>query len=214
MNRPGLIGRKVGMTQIYDEKGNVIPVTVLEVGPCPIIRIKTKVSDGYEALKVSYKEVTKRLTKPMEGVFKKVGVKPHKYIREFRCEAGDYKVGEALTVDLFNDINFVDVTGTSKGKGFQGVVKRYGFHGGKATHGSMHHRRIGSVGQCQWPGRIIKGKKMPGRMGGKRRTVQSLRVVEVDLSKNVILVKGAVPGPNNGIIYIKEAVKKINVKSK
>jgi large subunit ribosomal protein L3 len=214
MNRPGLIGRKVGMTQIYDMDGNVLPVTVLEVGPCPIISIKTKDKYGYEALQVGYRESKKGLTKPMKGIFEKAKVEPQKYIKEFRCESGEYKVGDSLTVDIFNGVDFVDITGTTKGKGFQGVIKRWGFHGGRKTHGSMFHRRPGAVGQCQWPGKIVKGKKMPGRMGGKKKTVQNLKVVQVDKDKNVILVKGAVPGPNNGIVYIKEAVKKANAKVK
>ncbi len=214
MNRPGLIGRKVGMTQIYDENGNVLPVTVLEVGPCPIMRIKTKDNDGYEALKLCFMESKKGLTKPMEGVFKQAGIEPHKHIKEFRCNVGTYKVGEALTIDLFKDVKYVDVSGVSKGKGFQGVMKRWGFHGGKITHGSMFHRRPGSIGMHQDPGRVLPGKKMPGRMGGKNKTVLNLKVVEIDSSKNVILVNGAVPGPNNGIIYIKEAVKKANAKNK
>jgi large subunit ribosomal protein L3 len=212
--RPGLIGRKVGMTQLYDNDGNVLPVTVLEVGPCPIIRIKTRGTDGYDALKIGYWESKKGLTKPMKGVFEKVGVEPQKYVKEFRCDTGEYKVGDNLTLKLFDDVQYVDITGITKGKGFQGVVKRWGFHGGRKTHGSMFHRRAGAVGQCQWPGKIVKGKKMPGRMGGKKKTVQNLKVVKVDSSKNVILVKGAVPGPNNGIIYLKEAVKKPTVAAK
>jgi large subunit ribosomal protein L3 len=208
MNRPSLIGRKVGMTQYYDENGNVLPVTVLEVGPCPIIRIKTGDKDGYNALAIAYKESNKGLTKPMEGVFNKAGVKPHKIIKEYRCDEGEYEVGQVLTVEIFKDVQYIDITGVSKGKGFQGVVKRWGFHGGRKTHGSMFHNRPGSIGQCQYPGRIIKGKKMPGRMGGENKTVQNLKVVDIDPDKNVILVKGAVPGPNNGIIYISEAVKK------
>jgi large subunit ribosomal protein L3 len=214
MNRPGLIGRKVGMTQVYDENGNVLPVTVLEVGPCPIIRIKTSGIDGYDALKIGYQESKKGLTKPMKTVFEKAGVKPQKYIKEFRCDTGEYKVGQNLTLDIFEKVEYVDVTGITKGKGFQGVMKRWGFHGGRKTHGSMFHRRAGAVGQCQWPGRIIKGKKMPGRMGGKKKTVQNLQVIDVDTAKNVILVKGAVPGPNNGIIYLKEAVKKPTLAAK
>lgn len=214
MNRPGLIGRKVGMTQIYDAGGNVIPVTVLEVGPCPIIQIKTRENDGYEALKVSFMESKKGLTKPMEGVFKKAGINPHKHIKEFRCDIGEYKVGENLTVDIFKESKFIDITGITKGKGFQGVIKRWGFHGGRKTHGSMFHRRPGSIGKCQWPGKVNKGKKLPGRMGGKRKTVQNLKVVGIEPNKNVLLVKGAVPGPNNGIILIKEAVKKAILNSK
>jgi large subunit ribosomal protein L3 len=214
MNRPGLIGRKVGMTQIYDTEGNIIPVTVLEVGPCPILQIKTRDNDGYEALKLAYRESEKSLTKPMNGVFEKAGIKAHKYIKEFRCTSGEYKVGDNLTLDLYKNINYIDVTGTTKGKGFQGVIRRWGFHGGRKTHGSMFHRRPGSIGKCQWPGKVSKGKKLPGRMGGKRKTVLSLKVVNIDTEKNVILVKGAVPGPNNGIVYIKEAVKKPTAVSK
>lgn len=214
MNRPGLIGRKIGMTQIYTTEGNVIPVTVLEVGPCPILQIKTRDKDGYEALKLSFLESKKGLTNQMKGVYEKAGIEPHKYIKEFRCDSGEYKVGDNLTIDLYKDVNFIDVTGITKGKGFQGVIKRWGFHGGKMTHGSMFHRRPGSIGKCQWPGRVLKGKKLPGRMGGVKKTVQSLKVVDIDSSKNVVLVKGAVPGPNNGIVYIKEAVKKLTANAK
>lgn len=205
---PGLIGRKVAMTQIYDEAGNIIPITILEVGPCPVIQVKTKESDGYEALKMCYQKSKKNLNKAKEGNFKKANIEPHKYIKEFRCNADSYKAGDVLTVNIFENTSYLDITGITKGKGFQGVVKRWNFHGGRKTHGSHHHREPGSVGQCQWPGRIIKGKKMPGRMGGKRKTVQNMKIIEIDNEKNVILVKGAIPGPNNGILYIKEAVKK------
>ncbi len=209
MNKPGLIGRKVGMTRIYDETGNVYPVTVLQVGPCPIVAVKKSEKFGYDALQIGYLEDSgKHTTKPMKVVFEKANVPPQKYLREFRCNTEGYSVGKDITASIFKDTAFVDVTGTTKGKGFQGVVKRWGFHGGRKTHGSMFHNRAGSVGQCQWPGRIIKGKKMPGRMGGKRKTVQNLKVIEVDVEKNLILVKGAVPGPNNGVVYVKEAVKK------
>jgi large subunit ribosomal protein L3 len=150
----------------------------------------------------------------MKGVYDKHGVEPHKFIKEFRCDSGEYKIGDNLTVDMFNKDDFVDITGTSKGKGFQGVIKRWGFHGGRKTHGSMFHRRPGSIGQCQWPGRIIKGKKMPGRMGGKKTTVQNLKVVEIDSQNNLMIVKGAVPGPNNGIIYVKAAIKKAAMQTK
>ncbi len=203
------------MTQTYDENGNVHPVTVLEVGPCPIIAIKTSDKNGYDALQLGYREDSgKHTTKPMKKVFENAGVKPQKYIKEFRCDTNEYKIGEELTAELFEGVNFVDITGITKGKGFQGVVKRWGFHGGRKTHGSMFHNRAGSVGQCQWPGRIIKGRKMPGRMGGKKKTVQNLKIVEVDSGKNLILVKGAVPGPNSGVVYIREAVKKPTVSSK
>lgn len=212
MNKPGLIGRKIGMTQIYSKEGTLVPVTVLEVGPCPIIELKTTTKHGYNAIKIGFSEVKKsKLKKPIQGLFEKANIEGYrKYIKEFRCDTSPYKIGDILKVqDVFNEeVQFIDVTGTTKGKGFQGVIKRWGFHGGRSTHGSMFHRRPGSIGQCQYPGRVIKGKKLPGRMGGKTKTVQNLKVVKVDDEKNVILVKGAVPGPNNGIVYVKQAIKK------
>lgn len=204
-----LIGRKVGMTQIYDGDNRLIPVTVVEAGPCPVTQVKTDDSDGYAAVQIAYTpQKEQRLTKPQLGHFKKAGVEPHHYLSEFRSDAnGTLAVGDVLTVDRFAEGENVDIVGVAKGRGFQGVVKRYGFAGGPASHGSMFHRRGGSYGMCQWPGEVVKGKKMPGRMGGKRRTVQNLQVMKVHADKNLILIKGSLPGAIGSTVLIRTAKK-------
>tara|TARA_B110000305_G_C19431833_1_gene636614 strand:+ start:732 stop:1370 length:639 start_codon:yes stop_codon:yes gene_type:complete len=205
-----LLGKKIGMTQVFDEVSNhQIPVTVVEVGPCPVTQIKTKDNDGYSAVQIGYGETKEaRLSKPRIGHLKKSGSAPVQQLVEFRTEEGsDFKVGEVLTVDRFEGLKKVDVIGTTKGKGFQGVMKRYNFKGGPASHGSMFHRRGGSYGLCQWPGRIFKNKKMPGRMGGVQRTIQNLEVVKIIADKNIILVKGSFPGSKGSVIRIRPAVK-------
>ncbi|SVD27421.1 uncharacterized protein METZ01_LOCUS380275 [marine metagenome] len=204
-----LIGRKVGMTQIYDEEGNVIVVTVVELGPCPVIQVKTKDSNGYDAVQIGFGEQKEhRVPKPIMGHLKKAGVGPIARIQEFRTNSPhEYELGQSLTVEKFEDIEKVDVIGITKGRGFQGVVKRYGFAGGPASHGSMYHRRGGSYGMCQWPGRIIKNTKMPGHMGDKRRTAQNLKVVRVDKERNLLLVEGSFPGPKGGIVTVRPAIK-------
>ena len=205
-----ILGTKIGMTQVFDETGIAIPVTVVEAGPCTVIRIKSAGTDGYEALKVGYIEVPeKKLTKPELGVYKSVGAAPHKYLREFRSKTQDgFEVGQSITAaDMFSAGDRVDVSGISKGKGFQGVIKRYGHRLGRETHGSKFHRGIGSMGANSFPGRIFKGKKMPGHMGGVRVTAQNLDVIRVDKDKNLMLIKGAVPGAKGALLEIRDAVK-------
>ena len=207
-----IIGKKVGMTQIFDEKGNVIPVTVIEAGPCNVVQIKTVETDGYDAVQLGYGEVKEhKVNKPEMGHFKKAGVNAQKHLREFRLsDVNSIKVGDVIKVDTFVEGDVVDIQGTTKGKGFQGVIKRHGQHRGPMGHGSMYHRRPGSMGSTSTPGRVFKGKKLPGHMGVETVTIQNLRVVKVDLDKNVILVKGSVPGNKGSILKIKDAVKAIN----
>ncbi len=198
------------MTQVYDGENRLIPVTVVEVGPCPVTQVKSSDSDGYEAIQIAYSpQKEQRVSAPMRGHFKKAGVEPHSYLTEFRWEGRDeaFSVGDVLTVGRFAEGQTVDVVGVTKGRGFQGVVKRWGFKGGPASHGSMFHRRGGSFGMCQWPGEVLKGKKMPGRMGGTSRTVQNLQVVRIVEDKNLILVKGSLPGPNGSTVLVREAKK-------
>lgn len=203
-----LIGKKVGMTQVYDEGRQLVPVTVIEAGPCPVTQIKTQASDGYDAVQIGFgKRKAKRTTKPQQGHFAKASVDPCQLVREVRGTGEAYEVGQQLTVKGFEDVAKVDVIAETKGKGFQGVVKRWGFAGGPASHGSMFHRRGGSFGQCQWPGEVAKGKKMPGRDGGVRRTVQNLKVVKVIEEKNLILVRGSVPGANGSYVLVRSALK-------
>lgn len=205
-----LIGKKIGMTQVYDEDNVLVPVTVIEAGPCPVVQVKTADGkDGYNAIQIGYgvrKE--KHTTKGLQGHFQKAGVDPLRQLREVRLDAApEVKVGDSLTVGVFKEEKTVDVIGTTKGRGFQGVMKRWNFGGGPASHGSMFHRRGGSYGMCQWPGHVIKGKKMPGHMGVNRRTVQSLRVVRIVEDKNLILVKGSVPGHNGATVVVRRSVK-------
>ena len=208
MNK-GLIGKKVGMTQIFDESGKVIPVTVIEAGPCVVAQVKTQDTDGYTAIQLGYGDIKeKKLNKPMKGHFTKVNVTPKKHLREFRLDdVSNFKVGDELKADVFEAGEKVDIQGTTKGKGFQGVIKRHGQHRGPMGHGSMYHRRPGSMGSTSTPGRVFKGKKLPGHMGVQTVTIQNLEVVRVDLDKNVILVKGSVPGPKGAILKIKTSVK-------
>jgi large subunit ribosomal protein L3 len=210
----GILGKKLGMTQIFDEFGNVVPVTVIKAGPCYVIQKKVEEKEGYNAIQVGFDEIVKvkNVNKPMAGHFKKAGVPPLRFIREFRVEGdelGEFEVGKTYGVDIFEVGTYVDVTGTSIGKGFQGVVKRHGFSGAPASRGTHEYfRHGGSIGQNMTPGRTMKGKKMPGHMGAKRVTVQNLKVIEVKPELNVLLVKGAVPGPENGYVIVKKAVKK------
>lgn len=206
----GLIGKKIGMTQIFNEKGAVIPVTAIEVGPCTVVQIKNKQNDGYNAIQLGFGEIKdKKVNKPMKGHFSKAKLAPKKHLREFRIEnVEDFKVGNELKADVFSVNDMVDVQGTSKGKGFQGVIKRHGQHRGPMGHGSMYHRRPGSMGACATPSRVFKGKKLPGHMGVETVTIQNLAVVAVDVDKNLILVKGSIPGNKGAIVKIKNAVKK------
>ncbi len=210
--KKAIIGKKVGMTQVFDEKGNVIPVTVIEAGPCNVVQIKTVETDGYDAVQLGFGEIKEyKVNKPERGHFKKASVTAQKHLREFRLsDVSSVKVGDVVKVDTFSEGDIVDIQGTSKGKGFQGVIKRHGQHRGPMGHGSMYHRRPGSMGSTSTPGRVFKGKKLPGHMGVETITIQNLRVVKVDLDKNVILVKGSVPGNKGSILKIKDAVKSVN----
>ena len=207
--KKGIYGKKLGMTQIFTEEGLVIPVTVVEVEPCVVIRKKTVETDGYNAIQVATGEVKeKHMNKPDKGQFDKVKLAYKKYIRELRLDNIDeINVGDELKADVFAAGEFVDVQGTSKGKGFQGVIKRHGQHRGPMSHGSMYHRRPGSMGPTSSPGRVFKGKKLPGHTGKDTVTVQHLEVVRVDMDKNVILIKGSVPGYKNALVRIKDSVK-------
>ena len=207
--KKALIVKKLGMTQIFDENGTVIPVTVLEAGPCVVAQVKTLENDGYEAIQLGFGEVKEnKLNKPEKGHFAKANVTAKKHLREFRLDSIEgIKVGDELKADVFAEGEKIDVQGTSKGKGFQGVIKRHGQHRGPMGHGSMYHRRPGSMGSTSTPGRVFKGKKLPGHMGRVTVTIQNLDVVKVDLDKNVILVKGSVPGPKGSILKIKSAIK-------
>jgi large subunit ribosomal protein L3 len=206
--KKAILGRKIGMTQIFDGDGKVIPVTVIEAGPCTVVQIKNMDNDGYEAVQLGFGEVKeKKLVRPKKGHFKKANVAPVKYLREFRLEEITNNVGDIIKADIFENGEIIDVTGTTKGKGFQGVIKRHGQSRGPMSHGSMYHRRPGSMGATSTPGRVFKGKKLPGRMGSDTVTIQNLEVVRVDLDKNVLLVKGSVPGSKGTILKIKNAVK-------
>ena len=204
-----LIGKKIGMTQIFDEEGKVIPVTVIEVGPCTVTQIKTVEQDGYQGVQLGFGDVKERkLTKPQLGKFKKSKLTPKKYLREFRLDSIEgINVGDELKADVFSVGDKVDIQGTSKGKGFQGVIKRHGQSRGPMGHGSMYHRRPGSMGPTSTPGRVFPGKKLPGHMGSVTVTIQNLEVIKIDLDKNAILVKGSVPGAKGAILKIKSSVK-------
>ena len=206
----GLIGKKVGMTQVYDESGVLIPVTVIEAGPCVVTAVKTEERDGYAAVQLGFgSRKAKNVTKACAGHLAKAGVTGDKLpaiLREFR--AVEAAVGDVVKADAFAKGEFLDVVGYTKGRGFQGVVKRYDFGGGRASHGGAWTRRTGSIGCCEWPGRVNKGKRMPGHTGNTRCTVQNLEIVKVMPEDNVLLVKGAVPGANGGILLISSAIKK------
>ena len=208
MNK-GLIGKKVGMTQIFDEQGKVIPVTVIEAGPCTVVQVKTAEKDGYQAIQLGYGDVKEnKVIKPIKGHYTKVNLTPKKHLREFRVDSiENVNVGDELKVDTFSVGDKLDIQGTSKGKGFQGVIKRHGQSRGPMGHGSMYHRRPGSMGPTSTPGRVFKGKKLPGHMGRVTVTIQNLEVVKVDLDKNAILVKGSVPGAKGTILKLKSSVK-------
>jgi large subunit ribosomal protein L3 len=206
----GLIGKKLGMTSVYDEDGVAVPVTVIEAGPCVVVQRKDNDKDGYAAVQLGFEDQKEqRLNKPDLGHFKKAGVDAKRVLKEFRIqETTEVAVGDVIDANAFSEVNFVDIIATGKGRGFQGVVKRYNFGGGRASHGGGWLRRPGSIGMCETPARVFKGKKMPGHMGSKRVTTQNLKVVQVRPEENIILVKGSVPGANGGIVTIKEALKK------
>ena len=206
-----LIGKKIGMTQIFDDEGCRVPVTVIEAGPCSVVQRKTVATDGYEAIQIGFGEQKEqRVCKPLLGHFKKAGVAPARELAEVIVSADDEaKAGDMLTAGVFEEVNFVDVIGKTKGKGFQGVVKRHGFAGGRASHGGKSTlRTAGSIGMCEFPARVFKGKKMAGQMGNVNITVQNLKVVQVRAEENLILLKGAVPGANGSTIVLREALKK------
>ena len=208
--KKAILAKKVGMTQIFDESGVLTPVTVLLAGPCAVTQVKTVENDGYEAVQVGFEDKRDNLVaKPMKGVFAKAGVANKRFVREFRFEnSSEYALGQEIKADIFGSGDFVDVTAISKGKGFQGAIKRLGQHRGPMAHGSKFHRHQGSNGTSSDPSRVYKGKGMPGHMGSKKVTIQNLQIVRVDADKNLLLIKGAVPGPKKGLVTIKEAVKK------
>ncbi len=205
-----ILGKKLGMTQIFDDNGTVIPVTVIQAGPCAVVQKKTVENDGYTAIKLGYEDIPERkLSKPEKGLYAKVKVAAKRHLKEFRTDSIDkYEVGQEIKVtDMFESGDKVDVSGISKGKGFQGVIRRFGTSRGPETHGSMYHRRVGSMGAGTSPGRVFKGKHEPGHMGLDKVTVQNLSVVRVDGERDLLLVKGAVPGPKGALVTVREAVK-------
>lgn len=207
--KKGIYGKKLGMTQMFTENGSVVPVTVIEVEPCVVIKKKTIETDGYNAIQVALGKVKEKgMNKPNKGQFDKLNLAYKKYIREIRLEdISRYNVGDELKADIFEAGEIVDVQGISKAKGFQGVIKRHGQHIGPKAHGSMYHRRPGSMGPTTSPGRVFKGKKLPGHMGKDTITVQNLEIIKVDMDKEVVLVKGSVPGRKNSLVRIRSAVK-------
>ncbi|MCI9485665.1 MAG: 50S ribosomal protein L3 [Lachnospiraceae bacterium] len=209
--KKAILATKVGMTQVFTEDGALIPVTVLQAGPCVVTQVKTVENDGYAAVQVGFADIREKLVnKPRKGQFDKAGVSYKRYIREFRFEnAEDYKVADEIKADIFAAGDKVDATAISKGKGFQGAIKRHGQHRGPMAHGSKFHRHAGSNGAASDPSKVFKGKKMPGQMGNKRITIQNLEVVRVDAENNILLVKGAVPGPKKCLVTIKETVKAV-----
>lgn len=203
-----ILAKKVGMTQLFFDNGELIPITVLIAGPCYVTQIKTNETDGYNAIQVGFCDKSKNILKPLQGIFAKAGVSPKRYLREFRfAESKDYKVGDEIKVDEFSVGEFIDATGISKGKGFQGSIKRHGHQRGPMAHGSKYHRGVGSMSSTTTPGRVKKGKKMPGHMGHEKITIQNLKIMRIDADKNLLFVKGSVPGPKNSLIFIKNSVK-------
>jgi large subunit ribosomal protein L3 len=202
-----ILGRKLGMTQVWNEDDNLVPVTVIQAGPCTISQIKSEEKDGYAAVQIGFGDIKeKHVNKPMAGHFAKAGVEPKKYLREVRVDdSSQYHVGDEVTVEHFAETKRVDVTGTSKGKGFAGVMKRYNFKGGPGGHGSHFHRVPGSVGQCATPSRVFKGLRLPGHMGDERVTMRNLEVVSIDTDQNLIIVKGAVPGGKGALLTVRMA---------
>lgn len=202
-----ILGRKIGMTQVWDEDDNVVPVTVVLAGPCTISQIKTQDKDGYEAVQFGFGEIAaKHVNKPLAGHFAAAGVEPMRYLREVRVEnASEYSCGQTVAVADFAEVKAVDVTGISKGKGFQGTIKRWNFSRGPMTHGSRNQRKPGSIGQCAYPARVRKGLHMAGHMGDERVTVKNLKVVRVDAEQNLMLIKGAIPGGKNALVQIRMA---------
>ncbi len=213
-NVKGLLGEKLGMTQVWDENNKVVPVTVVKAGPSVVTQVRTPDTDGYSAVQIAFGAIDPRkVNKPDTGHFAKAGVTPRRHIVEVRTpDASEYTLGQELTAEIFVAGQSVDVVGTSKGKGFAGVMKRHGFHGLSASHGvKRKHRSAGSIGGCATPGRVFKGMKMPGRMGGVRQTTQNLKIQAVDTERGLILLKGAVPGPKGGLVFIHTAAKEVQL---
>lgn len=208
--KKGLIGKKIGMTQIFDEKGKVIPVTVVEAGPCPVVQVKTVENDGYDAFQLGFGDMKpQRVNKPMTKHFAKADVAPKRVLREFKFSEVDYKAGDILKADVFAVGDIVDVVGTSKGKGTAGAIKRWNFSRLKESHGTgPNARHAGSLGACSDPSRVYKGKKLAGHLGCERVTIQNLEVVKIDVENNLIAIKGAIPGPKGGTVIVKDSVKK------
>lgn len=204
----GILGKKIGMTEYFMDNGNAVVATVIEAGPCFVLQKKTAEKDGYEAVQVGFHEVKpQRVTKAMLGHFKKAGVAPLRHVAEFAAAAGDYDLGDEIRADVFSEGDTVDVVGTSKGKGFAGAMKRHHFMGQPASHGGMAHRRPGGIGSNSYPARVWKGQRMPGHMGHERVTMQGLTIFKVDAERNIIVIKGSVPGPNGGLVTIKRTTK-------
>jgi large subunit ribosomal protein L3 len=208
--RKGVLGEKLGMTQVFDDEGRMVPVTVVQAGPCVVTRVRTPDADGYSAVQLGYGQIDPRkVNKPLTGHFEKAGVTPRRYIVELRTDdASEYQLGQEITVEVFEAGQRIDVTGRSKGKGTAGVMKRHGFKGLSASHGTQRkHRSPGSIGGCATPGRVFKGLRMAGRHGNTRTTVQNLTVHAIDAEKGLLLIKGAVPGPNGGLILVRSTAK-------
>lgn len=208
--KKGIIGKKIGMTQLFAKDGKLIPVTVIQATPCSVVQKKVIDRDGYSAFQIGFEEIEERkVTKPLAGHFKKAGVAATRYLREFRLEGADgLEIGQSISVDIFAPGEKVDIVGVSKGKGFAGGVKRHHFKGGGASHGSMHHRAPGSIGASSFPSRVFKGQRLPGHMGQDRVTTLGLEIVAVKKEQNLLLVKGAVPGAKNGLVIIRDSIKK------
>ena len=205
--KKAILAKKVGMTQIFNEAGELVPVTVLQAGPCVVTQVKTVENDGYAAVQVGFEDIREKLVnKPVRGMFDKAGVSYKRFVRELKLE-GEYAVKDEIKADVFEAGDKIDATAIAKGKGFQGAIKRHGQSRGPMAHGSKYHRHAGSNGACSSPSKVFKGKKMPGHMGGKKVTTQNLEIVRVDAEKNLLLVKGAVPGPKKALVTIKESVK-------
>lgn len=202
----GLLAKKIGMSSIFSSDGQRLPVTVLLVGPCMVTRVKTQDKDGYEAVQIGFKEKSKKkVTRPMAGQFKKSGGRAFNFLREFSADdCSEFKEGQTITVDIFKAGERVDISGKSKGRGCAGVIKRWGFHGGKATHGSHFHRVPGAIGMCAWPAKVMKGKKLPGHYGNSRVTVKGLEIVDVRPEQNLLVIKGAIPGSRGGLVEVRK----------
>jgi large subunit ribosomal protein L3 len=205
----GLLGKKLGMSQIFTDAGDLIPVTIVQAGPCLVAQLKNRDRDGYEAVQLGFEEKKRNVVKPLRGHFKRSGGTPRRHLREFPLTlAPELQEGADVKVDVFEEGELVDVRGTTKGRGFAGVVRRFRFGGGPASHGHTAHRRVGAIGQCADPSEVWKGQGMPGQMGGVVRSVQNLRIVKIDAEKNLLFIRGSVPGPNGGLVEVRKAIKK------